>query len=323
MSGVFAAPWALLLVVVPLALAVGYGLGQQRRSVYALRFTNLDLLDEVAPEKPGWKRHAPAFALLLALLALVLGLARPTRAAEVPVELATVVIAFDTSISMQAVDVAPSRLLAAQEAARVFLDDVPEQVRVGLVTFAGTAIARVAPTTDRGAVERAIDNLSLAEGTAIGEAILTAVEVVTTDLETLAAERPEGEELPPATIVVMSDGDTTAGRPNAVGVELAREAGIPVNTIAFGTAGGVIEFFGDVVPVPVNEPALREIARQTGGEFFDADSAEQLTDVFQTIGSAVGVTTEQVDISGWFMAAALVFGTAAGAGSLRWFSRLP
>ncbi len=319
----FDAPYWLLLVVVPAALAVGYLFAQQRRTTYALRFTNLDLLDEVAPEKPGWRRHLPAAGLLLALLMLVIGLARPTRAAEVPVELATVVIAFDTSISMEAVDVRPSRIVAAQAAAQAFLDDVPEQVRVGLVTFSATAIARVAPTTDRGAIERAIDNITLSEGTAIGDAIITAVDVVTADLEALAAEQPEGEEAPPATVVVMSDGDTTAGRPNEVGIQAAREAGIPVNSIAFGTANGTIEFFGDVVPVPVNEPALRNIARQTGGEFFDADSAEQLTNVFQTIGSAVGVTTEQVDISGWFMAFALVFGTAAGAGSLRWFSRLP
>lgn len=328
--GPFRAPHLLLLVVVPLALAVAYVVAQAQRTRYALRFTDLDLLDEVAPERPGWRRHLPAAALLLALLALVLGLARPVRAERVPVELATVVLALDTSISMQATDVEPDRIRAAQQAARRFLEEVPEQVRVGLVAFAGAAVPVVPPTTDRELVRRAVDGLTLQEGTAIGEAIAASVELVRADLARLEAAGglPDGADdedgAPiPATIVVLSDGDTTVGRPNSSGVTIAREAGLPVNTIAFGTDRGFITYQGQIVPVPANRPALRAVAEDTGGRAFDAASAEQLADVFTSLGTAVGFETEDRDVSGVFMAAALVLGSAAGAGSLRWFSRLP
>ncbi len=318
----FVAPWLLGLLVLPLALVIAYAIRQRRRSAYAVQFTNLDLLDEIAPDSPGWRRHLPAAALVLALTVLVVGLARPTREVEVPVEASTVVLALDVSISMDASDVEPRRLEAAQQAAYRFLDQVPDQVRVGLVSFAETAVANVAPTEDRSTIRSAIERLQLRPGTAIGEAILTAVDLIQADLAALQAEQTDPEENP-ATIVVLSDGDTTAGRPDAVGVEAAQEADLAVSTISFGTREGIIVFQGQIVPVPANAEALQRIADETGGRFFDAESAEALTEVFEPLGVAVGVRTEQVEVVVPFMVAALILGTAAAVMSLIWFSRLP
>jgi Ca-activated chloride channel homolog len=319
---VFAAPWALALLLLPTALLVAYLVVQRQRSRYAVQFTNLDLLDEIAPDRPGWRRHVPAVALLLALTSLVVALARPTAEVEVPVEASTVVLAFDVSISMDARDVEPRRLDAAQDAAYRFLDQVPDQVRVGLVSFAETAVAGVAPTEDHERVRRAIEQLELRPGTAIGEAILAGVDMIRADLAALEAESQDAER-DPATIVVLSDGDTTAGRPNEVGVAAAREEGIAVSTISFGTPQGTILFQGQVVPVPSNPDAMREIAEDTGGRSYDAQSAEQLAEVFETLGVAVGTTTEDREVLIPWIVAALVLGTAAAITSLVWFGRLP
>ena len=319
----FAAPAMLLLVVIPIGLAIGYVVMQSRRSHYAVQFTNLDLLDEIAPDSPGWRRHVPAAALVLALICLVIAIARPVKAEQVPVEASTVILALDTSISMDARDVEPRRLDAAQAAALRFMDEVPDQVRVGLVSFAENAVANVAPTDDRAIVRTTIENLELRPGTAIGEALLVAVDLIEADLQAIQAEQQGDDEPEPATIIVLSDGDTTAGRPNAFGVRAAQEAGIAVSTISFGTVNGVIQFQGQIVPVPSNGRALEGIADDTGGRFYDADSAEALTEVFETLGVAVGVTTEEVEVIVPWVVAAMILGTAAAAASLVWFSRLP
>ena len=319
----FAAPAMLLLVVIPIGLAIGYVVMQSRRSHYAVQFTNLDLLDEIAPDSPGWRRHVPAAALVLALICLVIAIARPVKAEQVPVEASTVILALDTSISMDARDVEPRRLDAAQAAALRFMDEVPDQVRVGLVSFAENAVANVAPTDDRAIVRTTIENLELRPGTAIGEALLVAVDLIEADLQAIQAEQQGDDEPEPATIIVLSDGDTTAGRPNAFGVRAAQEAGIAVSTISFGTVNGVIQFQGQIVPVPSNGRALEGIADDTGVRFYDADSAEALTEVFETLGVAVGFTTEEVEVIVPWVVAAMILGTAAAAASLVWFSRLP
>ena len=318
----FAAPWLLLLLILPIALAAAYVYRQFTRADYAVQFTNLELLDEIAPDTPGWRRHVPAIALVLAISVLVVGIARPLREVEVPVEASTVILALDTSISMDARDVEPRRLDAAQAAALRFLDEVPDQVRIGLVSFAETAVANVAPTDDRSTVRAAIDSLQLRPGTAIGEALLTSVDLIQADLAALQAQTDSTEQAP-ATIVVLSDGDTTAGRANGIGVQAAEDADIAVSTISFGTTSGTIFFQGQIVPVPSNGRALEAIAEDTGGRFYDAESAEALTEVFETLGVAVGVTTEEVEVTVPFMVAALILGTLAAILSLLWFSRLP
>ncbi|MBK9178996.1 MAG: VWA domain-containing protein [Acidimicrobiales bacterium] len=321
--------WLLLL---PAVLLVAYVVLQLRRPRYTLRFTGLDLLAKVAPDRPGWRRHLPALALLLGVMALVLATAKPVRAEEVPQPLATVVLALDVSNSMQATDVAPSRLAAAKDAATRFVDLVPDGVQISLVTFSETVQVRVAPTDDRDALVAAIDRLRLGPGTAIGEAIYASLavlpEAVTADgtRGSGSADATEGVadgDTSPGSIVLLSDGETTSGRSEAEAARAAEEAGVPVSTVAFGTDRGTIEIDGQTVPVPVDTAALRGVARTTDGTFAAAASAEQLTDVFEGLGRTAGTTTEERDVSGWFLAAALVLLLGAAAGSLVWFSRLP
>lgn len=317
----FLEPGRLLFAVVVLALAIAYlavQLGGRQR--YAVRFTNLALLESVAPRRPGWRRHVPAAFLLVALACMVVALARPTRTERVPRERATIIMAIDVSISMDATDVRPSRLEAAKAAAESFTGLLPDQINLGLVSFAGSAAVLVAPTTDRDVIYSAIDRLTLAEATAIGEAIVTSLGA----LENLPAgvEGGEGEEVP-AHIVLMSDGETTAGTPNELAVEVAVAAGVPVTTIAFGTDSGIIEYEGETLPVPVNQQELAAVADATGGTTFEAATGEQLRGVYEDIGSSIGFTDEEREIGQLFTGGAFAAALVASALSLAWSSRLP
>lgn len=315
----FLAPARLWLVLVVVALATAYVLlWLLRRPVYAVRFTNLALLDVVAPKRPGWRRHVTAAAFLLGVLALVLSLAKPAHPVEVPRERATVILAIDVSLSMAAEDVPPDRLSAAKDAAQLFLDTVPETINVGLVRFAATASVVVPPTTDHDQVRRAIEGLTLGEGTGIGEAIFAGLDALAT-----LPEARSGDEAVPATIIVLSDGETTQGRPNAEGVAAAVEAGVPVSTIAFGTERGVIEIQGEIIPVPPLFSELEAIADDTGGIAFEAEDEDELAAAYEDLGSSIGFETEQQEISAWFVGAGLVALGLAAVASLLWFSRLP
>ena len=313
----FLAGHRLLLLLAVAGLVACYVVLQSRRRRYAVRFTNLALLDSVAPRRPGWRRHLPAAAFALMSASLVTAFARPTRVVQVPRERATVVVAIDTSISMGAEDVEPSRYVAAKEAAEHFVDRLPDRFNVGLVSFSGSAQVLVAPTTAHDDVRRAIERLTLGPRTAIGEAIFAALDSMAT-----LAEAP-GEEPLPARIVLLSDGETTAGRPNEEASQAAREAGVPVSTIAFGTDSGTVTVGGRVIPVPANRPALEEIAEETGGSFFEAASGEELREVYEDIGSSVGRRPERREVSSWFVGLGLLLAAAAAAGSLAWSSRMP
>lgn len=318
----FLSPQWLLLLLAPLALLGVYVVLQRRRPEYAVRFTNLDLLDKVAPKRPGWRRHVTAGVFLVALAALIVATARPTRDVRVPVERATVVMAIDTSLSMNATDVAPTRLEAAQEAANRFVDLLPPSINLGLVTFNGTAQIAVAPTTDREAVRRAVDGLELGESTATGEAIFASLDAIDTVPD-------DGTDEPvPARVVLMSDGSRTVGRSEQAAAEAAIEQDVPVSTIAFGTPDGTIEYTDEttpptIVPVPVDELSLENIADATGGSFHTAATEAELSEVFTDIGSSVGYLTEEREVTPWFVGGALVLFTAAAALSLAWFARLP
>jgi Ca-activated chloride channel homolog len=303
-------------LLVPLLFAAVYLVRQRRRRAYVIRFTDPDLIDAVAPRRPGLRRHIVAAVYLTATALLVIAAARPAVATEVPNE-PTVVLAFDTSISMEATDVAPSRIVAAREAAHRFIDVVPGGVRVGLVAFDQTARVIIPPTTSKTVLSRAIDRLSLDQGTAIGEAIYTS-------LDLLEADAPaDGEDAAAGSIVLMSDGDTTAGRPEGPAAREAERRGVKVSTVAFGTDHGSVMIDFLPVPVPVDHEALRGIAETTGGKAFEADSAEEIVSVFEDLGQGVGTRTEPREITDGLALAALVAAAVAAAGSLAWFARIP
>lgn len=321
----FLSPWWLLLLVPVLALALGYVLAQRRRSRYAVRFAALPMLDRVAPHRPGWRRHAPAAAFLLALVSLGLAAARPEVDVRVPYERATVVVAIDVSRSMEATDVDPNRLEAAREAARAFIGNLPDTFNVGVVTFSGTTSVLAAPTTDHAAVAARLDGLTLADSTAIGEAVFTSLDQVAAMARSGGADDGPSEETAevPGRIVLLSDGTNTRGRDPQVAATAATDAGVPVSTIAYGTAGGSIESQGRVIPVPVDVESLATLAETTGGQAYTAESGDELAAVYEDIGSSIGWRTEEREVTPYLAALAALALLAAGAMSLRWFARLP
>jgi Ca-activated chloride channel family protein len=315
----FQSPWWLFALLVVVALVGLYVALQVRRKAYAARFTNVALLGTIVPKRPGWRRHAAFGLLALGLATLVVSLAVPSTEVRVPRERATVVMAVDVSLSMQATDVAPDRFRAMQSAGKEFVDVLPDRINLGLVSFAGTATTLVQPTTDRAAVANAIDNLDLAESTAIGEAVFTSLIAIENFQSTVEAGDAEP---PPARIVLLSDGQTTVGREDTQAIAAARDAGVPVSTIAFGTDYGTLELEGETVPVPVDRAALREIAEQTGGSYSEAASAAELEQVYADIGSQIGYTTEPQDISPRFVRVGVVLVLLGAVLSLVWTNRL-
>ncbi len=321
----FISAWRLWFLLAVVVVTVIYVLLQRRRKTYALRFSSSELFESVAPSTPGFRRHIPAAIFLLALATLVTAMAQPARQVRVPRERATVIVAIDVSLSMQATDVDPDRLQAAQAAASRFIEELPPTLNVGVVSFAGTATVLVSPTQDRLPAYTAIENLRLAESTAIGEAIFTSLDAL------LNAPPDATGELPPARIVLLSDGETTIGRPDSEAIEAAKEAEIPISTIAFGTESGSIVYDDPrtpavesaPIPVPVREDNLREIADETDGAFFAASSLEELESVYDNIGSAVGFEDVNREITDWFVAGGLALLVLSTGFSLLWFQRLP
>jgi len=311
----FDAPVRLLLLAAVAAVAVAYVLLQRRRNAYAVRFTDLDLLASVAPSSPGWRRHVPAALLLGALTLMTTAFAKPVAAVEVPSEAATVVVALDVSASMLADDVAPTRFAAAQEAATTFVEGLPDDFDVALVSFAGSATVAVAPTQDHDAVVQALHDLTLQSGTAIGDAVAASVAAAAADV----AE----EEQAPTRIVLLSDGTNTKGLTVEEGATAASDAGIPVSTIAYGTADGTVTVEGRTISVPVDTPALEQLATATGGQAYTAQSSEELEQVYADIGDQVGTTTERREVTAGFVGVALLAALAAAGASLAWTSRLP
>ncbi|XVQ08531.1 VWA domain-containing protein [Spirillospora sp. CA-255316] len=313
----FLAPGRLLLLIALLVLVGLYVAVQVRRGRYAVRFTNLALLEKVAPVTPGWRRHVPAAAFLLMMGLFVTGFARPATDVRVPREQATIMVAVDVSHSMEATDVEPDRLTAAKRAAGTFLDRLPARFNVGLVAFSGTATVTVPPTTDRRAMRAGIDRLALGPRTAIGEGVIASLEAIAS----FGAQY--GENAPPGRVVLLSDGTNTSGRSPEEAAERATRARIPVSTIAYGTPEGVFYQNGTAVPVPVDGPSLERLAQGTGGRFYEAASGSELRQVYEDIGSSVGYRTERREVWGWFIAAGLLLACAAAGASLLWFSRLP
>lgn len=305
--------WFLLIVV---AMAVAYVASLTWRKAAQIRFTQVDLLDRVAPQRPRWRRHVIASIQLLGLALAVVSIARPVeRTTERTRSEGRILVLFDVSLSMESTDVAPNRLEAAKEAARNFIDEVDDDVEVGLVSFAGVVRVEVDPTLDRSRVDRRIERLQLDLSTAIGDALFVATDL----LVGRAEEDPDrDQELAPGAIVLLTDGATTVGRETADGTAAAVDAGIPVFTIAFGTDTGTITdpVSGDIVPVPVQPAELEVVAEATGGQAFEAQNGDQLADAYDQVRDSLGETLgEEIEITKeltwrWAMAAFIALVTA-------------
>jgi len=310
--------WLLLLLAVAAILAV-YMVLQLRRTRYVARFSNVALLGSVVPRRPGWRRHLTFALLLIAMTVLSLGVARPSAAVRVPRERATVIMAIDVSLSMQATDVLPTRIQAAKAAAKQFTTQLPARINLGLLSFARDATMVVSPTQNRAAVRAGIDTLHLEDYTAIGRAILTSLNAIKVFGRTATQHDLKP---PPGRIVLLSDGSNTVGPSLETAIAAARKAKVPVSTIAFGTPGGTVTINGQTEPVPADTAALSEIAHATGGSFNTAASKQQLEQVYKNIGSQIGYTTVHRDISWRYLTVGVLVLLLAGASSMLWSGRL-
>jgi Ca-activated chloride channel family protein len=310
--------WLWLLAAVGLLL-ICYAVLQLRRAKYVARFSNVELLGSVAPRRPGWRRHLTFALLLIGLTVLSIGVARPSAAVRVPRERATVVLAVDVSLSMEASDVLPTRIAAAQTAAKKFVDLLPARINLGLVSFARHGNVLVPPTVDREAAKKAIDGLQLENYTAIGEAVFSSLDAIRVFSQATTAK---GDKPPPARIVLMSDGANTTGRSVRDAAAAAAKAKVQISTIAFGTDSGTVTFDGQTIPVPADKPTLNFLAQSTGGSFHTAASAQALESVFANVGSQIGYRTEHRDISWRYLAVGLLFTLAAAGASMLWAGRL-
>jgi Ca-activated chloride channel homolog len=305
-----------LLALIPLLIAL-YVVMQARRKKYAVRFTNLALLSKVAPHRPGWRRHVAALLFLMTVLIMIVGFARPSKSVKVPRDRATIIVAIDVSPSMIATDVAPNREEAAKAAAKSFVQSLPARFNVGVVSFCNNASVSAAPTIDHQAVVNAIGSLQLCRGTAIGEAVFTALDAIH-NFDAQAAKDP-----PPATIVLMSDGGNESGRSIGEAAGAAQEAKVPVSTIAFGTPYGSVTIDGETVPVQVDKEALKSLADGSHGKAYTSESGAQLSEVYKHIGSSLGYTLQRQEVASRYVGIALVFAVAAALASLAWFARFP
>jgi Ca-activated chloride channel homolog len=317
--------WFVLFLIVVLALIGLYVVVQAARRRRILRFANMELLDSVAPQRPSPWRHVPAILLAISLLLFTLALAGPTHDQRIPRNRAVVMLVIDVSQSMRATDVEPSRLAAAQEASKQFVDELTPGINLGVISYAGTATVLVSPTTNRDASKRAIDNLQVADRTATGEAIFTAL----SSISTVGAVIGGGDTPPPAHIVLFSDGKETApsNPDNPKGAytaaRTAKDQGVPISTIAFGTPTGTVEVNNERVPVPVDDEMLKKIAQLSGGEPYTASDTAELKRVYSTLQQQIGYETIRGEASiGWLRLGALVAAAAAVA-SLLINRRLP
>jgi Ca-activated chloride channel homolog len=340
MTSDFLAPGRLWLLLVVAGLAVGYVAVLRWRRGAQVRFTQIELLDQIAPSRPAWRRHVVAALQLAGLAVAIVAVARPVhRETERTRSEGRILLLFDVSLSMMATDVQPDRLTAAKDAARDFVGEVEPGVEIGLLSFSGVVTVDVAPTLDRDRIEAGIESLELAESTAIGDALAAGTRL----LETGAGDGTGGagdgtndssddgergggddddddgeDDRPPGVLVVLSDGETTVGRTTAEGADTAAAAQVPVFTIAFGTPDGFIRdpTNGDVVPVPVRPADLADVAERTGGAAYEAESGDELADAYDEIAASLGETLgEEIEMITeltwrWALAAFVLLGSA-------------
>lgn len=311
-------PSRLWLLVGVLALAVAYVVVQRTRRAPAVRHPDLALIDAMAPRWPNWRRHAIAGALLLSLGTMVVGLARPASEVTVERDEAVVVLAVDVSRSMTATDVAPTRLAAAQAAAKEFVRDAPEGYRIGLVSYSAETRTLASPTTDRAELLAAIDSLEPADGTAAGDGLTTAVAVLEADAD--ANPAPADAETYRA-VILLADGDSQTGTSLADAAQTAADASIPVFTIAYGTDDASIVVDGKTMDASADADAVRAVAEATGGTDHTATSGAELSDVYEQIGTTIDTTTEERELTVPFALVAAGLLSLAIVGATLWTPR--
>jgi Ca-activated chloride channel homolog len=309
------------LVVVPL-LALLYVRRERQRPEAAAAFTSPGLLPNLVDARPRWRRHLPLAVLLVALAAMIVGVARPHATVTVPKEEATVMVAIDTSLSMQATDVRPSRLAAARSIARALIAKVPKKFRVGIVAFTGRSFVVLPPTQDRALANAALANLHSGEGTALGDAISQAVALG-------KRRRPTDDAVPPTSVLVVSDGAQMSGQTSPLAAaRRARQAHVPVYTVVLGTSSGVVHAklpggYTVQIRVPPRADVLRQVAQTSGGKFFAAADDSELRDVYTKLGSRLGHTRQERELTDMFAGGSAALLVVGGALSAIWFRRVP
>jgi Ca-activated chloride channel family protein len=319
----FGAPLVLLALLALPVLALIYLRSERDRRAAAATFASPALQPSVAPRRPGWRRHVPLAVMGVALAALVVAAARPQRTVAVPIERASIMLATDISGSMTATDVQPNRLTAAKAAEFRFIASVPKQVNVGVMAFNQTPRVLQNPTRDRTAVSAAISHLTVHGGTAAGEAIATATQV-------LNRAPGVGTKRPPAAIVLLSDGASTSGRDPVAAAQEARKLKIPIYTVALGTPQGTIrtklpQSQGGgftTTRVPPDPRTLEQIARASGGQAFTAESASGLKAVYERLGSQLGKKKEKRQVTSAVAGGGLLLLLGGAAMSLGLFGRI-
>jgi Ca-activated chloride channel family protein len=337
-----------LLLAIPLAVA-SYLLVLRSRKKTAVRYANLPMVRAAAAGASRFRAHAPPALFLLALVALLLAAARPAAVLMIPTENETIILAMDVSGSMRANDVEPTRLAAAQAAAKSFVEDLPNSVRVGIVSFAGSASVVQPPTRDREELVAAIDRFQLQRGTAIGSAIIVSLATIFPnagiDLESFAKrERKQGRAIdapaagaqdgaepkavapgsfPSAAIVLLTDGQRTAGPDSIAAARFAADRGVRIFTVGIGTTRGTtISYEGWSMHVRLDEDTLKEIATITRGDYFLAGSATELRKVYQTLTTRLSMEKKETEVTSLFAAAGAVLALLGAALSLLWFNRI-
>jgi len=306
--------WFFLFLFVVLGLVGLYIVVQLARRKRMLRFANMELLESVAPKRPSRWRHLATILLVLSLVLFTIAMAGPTHDVRIPRNRAVVMLVIDVSQSMRATDVSPSRMAAAQEAAKQFVDQLTPGINLGLISYAGTATVLVSPTTNRDATKNALDKLQVADRTATGEGIFTALQAISI----VGAVIGGGDTPPPARIVLMSDGkETVPSNPDNpkgayTAARTAKDQGVPISTVSFGTPYGYVDMNGQRQPVPVDDEMLKRIAQLSNGQAYTASNLEQLKEVFTNLQEQIGYETRKGDASaGWLRLGALVLALAA------------
>lgn len=348
--------WLLLLVPALIALYIWL---MRRKKRAALRYANLPLVKQAIGRGLGWRRHVPPALLLLAIAVLILAVARPAAVVTLASSRATVVLAMDVSGSMRAQDMAPSRIVAAQEAAKTFIAKQPVDVQIGIVAFAANAVLVQAPTLDRELLNTAIDSFDLRRGTAVGAGVLMALKTIFPDEEFVlegsidprdqlggrsfggalpgitsrsldgpAPERPEHVPVEPgsyqnAVVILLTDGATTTGPDPIAAGRLAADYGVRVFTVGFGSSeGDVVDFGGRSMRARLDAPTLQDIADRTEAQYFEARSTEALTEVYDSLSTKLVAEKKLTEIAFIFAGVGAALALLAAGLSMAWLGRI-